>query len=48
MGGAGWKYAKFEGLEISRNPWFYRHLSLKKALEKSAILGNSREKKSRI
>ena len=42
-----WKYASFEGVQIAQNPWFYRHLSLKKALVKSAILGKSREKKGR-
>jgi len=37
-----WKYASFEGSEISRSPWFYRDLGLKKASLKDAILVNSR------
>ena len=37
-----WKYASFEGSEISRSPCFYRQLGLKKALLKSAIFRNSR------
>ena len=37
-----WKYASFEGSEISRSPWFYRDLGQKKASLKDVILVNSR------
>ena len=43
-----WKYASFEGSEISQAPWFYGHLGLKKASLKDAILVNSRSGKGVI
>ena len=43
-----WKYASFEGSKNAQNPWFYRHLSTKKAPLKSAIFGNSRSEKAII
>ena len=41
-----WKYASFERVRISQNPWFYRILGTKKALLKSAKTENSRTWKS--
>ena len=39
------KYASFERVEIVGIPWFYRHLSTKKALTKSAFSENSSSRK---
>ena len=39
------KYASFEGVEIDVTPLFYRQLDTKKALPKSALFENSRERK---
>ena len=41
-----WKYASFEGPEIAQTSSVYRVFSIKKALQKSAKIGNSRTGKT--